>query len=348
MRIVYKEERSDGSQGSVGSIEERFGGLVVLRSDPFALEDTPQGLGEVEVWRVRRKEEDEQPPFLPYWPQFLDLVTAMNRSVVKYDEGIPCPRLEGEPVEELSDLAGGDAFGGQKPVVVVFAVNHAEDVEAGYPLRGDVHILVGKLPSVRDVPFRADVALVGVVEVYAAFDSLLFKFLQLLDLVLVELRRGSSPWAFPYTLISCANADKKRLKVDSLASFPLDCCQVSRALFTPCRSCSMAWRTASSSVKSMMALRPRPGRGSSPLIPSSRYLFSQELTVSSFIPTLSPTLDEDFPSDFNSTAWQRILKQCLVSLRYPLSSSARSASLNAICVAFISDVFNFITKQTAE
>ena len=36
----------------------------------------------------------------------------------------------------------------------------------------------------------------------------------------VEMRRGFSPWAFPYTLISCANADKKRLNV-ALFSYPV-------------------------------------------------------------------------------------------------------------------------------
>ena len=352
MRIVYEEEFADGGQGPVGGVEEGVGGLVVLRADPFALEDAPQGLGEVEVRRVRRKEEKEEPPFLPHWPQLLDGVAAVDRGVVKHDEGVPCPGLEGEPVEEVDDFGGGDALGGREPVVVVFPVNHAEDVEAGHPLRRDVHLLPGQLPAVGDVPFRADVALVGVVEVYAAFSGLSFKFLQLLNLVLVELRRGFSPWAFPYTLISCANADKKRLNVDSLASLPLACCHASRALFTLWRSCSMALRTASSSELSMMGLRPRPGRVSSPFIPSLRYLFIHELTVCSFIPTLSPTLAEDRPSDFNSTARQRILKQCRSPLRYPFSSSARCASPNSIRVAFISDVFvdmfNLITRCTAQ
>ena len=147
MRIVYKEEFADGGQGPVGGVEEGVGGLVVLRADPFALEDAPQGPGEVEVRRVRREEEKEEPPSLPHWPQLLDGVAAVDRGVVEHDEGVPCPGLEGEPVEEPRDLGGGDALGGREPVVVVFPVNHAEDVEAGYPLRGDVHLLPGQLPA---------------------------------------------------------------------------------------------------------------------------------------------------------------------------------------------------------
>src|SRR5690606_41054878 len=49
-------------------------------------------------------------------------------------------------------------------------------------------------------------------------------------------------WAFPYTLISCANADKKRLKVDLLAAFPVAACQAALALPTLCLSCSIAAR----------------------------------------------------------------------------------------------------------
>ncbi|MDR1344992.1 MAG: hypothetical protein LBJ39_06525 [Tannerellaceae bacterium] len=62
----------------------------------------------------------------------------------------------------------------------------------------------------------------------------------------VFVSRGSVfPWAFSYTLISCANADKKRLKVKLLASFPVASCQAALALLTLCLSCSMAVRTAS-------------------------------------------------------------------------------------------------------
>ena len=179
MRIVDKEERSDGSQSSVGGIEEGISGLVVLRSDPLSLEDSPQGLGKVEVRRVWREGEKKESPFLPNGSRILDHVATVDRCVVEHDEGVLGPGSEGEPVKECCDLVGGDAFGGREPVVVALAVNHAEDVEAGYPLRGDADVLAGHLPAVRHVSFRADMALVGIVEVDAAFSGLKFKFLQL-------------------------------------------------------------------------------------------------------------------------------------------------------------------------
>ena len=258
MRVVDKEYCSDGGQGPVGGVEEGISGLVVMRSYPLALEYAPQRFGDIEVRRVGREEEEEQSPFLPDRPQLLYEFAAVYAGVVKHDDGISLPRPEGQLVEEVSQLLGGYAAPRSEAFVSVVPCGHAEYVESGYLLGGDVDILLRELPSVGDVAFRADMALVGIVEVYPSVIRLLFKFLQLLGLVLVELRRGFSPWAFPYTLISCAKADKKRLNVDSLASLPLACCHASRALFTLCLSCSIARRTASSSEQSIIGLRPRP------------------------------------------------------------------------------------------
>ncbi len=335
MRVVDEQRCTDRSQSPVGGVEEGIGGHIVLRTYPLSLEYAPQCLGDVEVWRIGREVEEEKSPALPDRPQLLDELASVDAGVVKHDDGVPFPRPEGHPVEEVCQLLGGYAAFRGEAFVPVVPCGHAEYVEACYLLGRDVDVLSRELPSVRDVALGADVALVGIVEVYPSVFRLLFKFLQLLGLVLVEPRRGFSPWAFPYTLISCANADKKRLNVDSLASLPLACCHASRALPTLCRSCSIARRTASSSELSMMGLRPRPGRVSRPLIPSSLYRLNHLLTVCCSISVLSPTSEADRPSAFKSTAKHLILKQCLLPWRYPLSSSIRWASLSSNRTAFL-------------
>ena len=335
MGMINKERRSDCGQSPVGGVEEGIGGLVVLRTNPFALEYAPQCLGDVEVRRVRREVEEEKPSVLPDRSQLLYEFASVDAGVVKHDDGVPFPRFEGQPVEKVRQLFGGYAAPRGEAFVSVVPCGHSEDVEACYLLGGDVDILSLELPSVGDIALGADMALVGIVEVYPSVISLSFKFLQLLGLVLVELRRGFSPWAFPYTLISCANADKKRLNVDSLASLPLACCHASRALFTLCLSCSIAQRTASSSEQSMIGLRPLPGRVSRPLMPSFSYRFNHFLTVCCSIPVLSPTSEADSPSAFRSKAKHLILKQCLSPMRYPLSSSNRWASFSSNRTAFL-------------
>ena len=335
MRVVDEQRCSDGGQSPVSGVEEGVCGLVVLRAYPLALKDAPQCLRDVEVRRVRREVEEEKPSALPNGPHLLHGLAAVDAGVVKHDDGVPLPGPEGKPVKEIRQPVGGYAAPRSEAFVSVVPCGHAEYVESGYLLGRDVDILTLELPSVRDVALGADMALVGIIKVYLAFFSFLFKFLQFLGLVLVELRRGFSPWAFPYTLISCANADKKRLNVDALASLPLACCHASRALFTLCLSCSIAQRTASSSEQSMIGLRPLPGRVSRPLMPSFSYRFSHFLTVCCSIPVLSPTSEADSPSAFRSKAKHLILKQCLSPMRYPLSSSNRWASLNSNRTAFL-------------
>ena len=335
MRVVDEQRSSDGGQSPVSGVEEGVCGLVVLRAYPLALKDAPQSLRNVEVRRVRREVEEEKPSALPNGPHLLHGLAAVDAGVVKHDDGVPLPGPEGKHVEEVRQPVCGYAAPRREAFVSVVPCGHAEYVESGRFLGRDMDVLSRELPSVGDVALGADMALVGIVEVYQAVFRLLFKFLQLLGLVLVELRRGFSPWAFPYTLISCANADKKRLNVDSLASLPLACCHASRALFTLCLSCSIARRTASSSEQSMIGLRPLPGRVSKPLMPSLSYRLCQFLTVCCSIPVLSPTSEADSPSAFRSKAKHLILKQCLSPMRYPLSSSNRWASLNSNRTAFL-------------
>ena len=127
---------------------------------------------------------------------------------------------------------------------MVSSCNHSKDVQSTSLLGGYKYVFVFELPPIRYISGSAYVALVGIEKFYRAFCIKLFKFLQLLLFVFVELRRGCSPWAFSYSLISCAKADKKRLNVDSLASLPTAFCQASRALLTLCLSFSIALRTA--------------------------------------------------------------------------------------------------------
>jgi hypothetical protein len=120
----------------------------------------------------------------------------------------------------------------------------------------------------------ADVTFIGILKGNAPFTFLSFKFLRLPESVPAELRRGDSPRAFPYTRISCANADKKRLNVNSLASFPVASRQAALALLTLCLFRSMAARTASLSERFITGFRPRPGRVCRPVMPSERKRFT--------------------------------------------------------------------------
>lgn len=314
-------------QRSVDSIEKCVFRNIILRSDPFALQNSPKGFGNVQLGRIWWKIEKEQSTLLPQTAQLFYFSVSVNRCIIKNHECVFL-NFEREPIQKINDFICIDAFSCAESIVSIISIYHSEDVESVRLQRRDIDIFVAKLPSVGNIPFGTDVTFIGKVQIDLTVSFQLFKFLQLLGLVLIKLRRGNSPWAFSYSLISCANADKKRLKVQSLASFPVAFCQSSLALLTLCLSPSIALRTAASSEQSMIGLRPRPGRVCKPVIPYCLKRFTHELTDICDISVCSPISWLERPFDFRSTARQRIRKQWEQPLRKPSSNAKRCVSVN--------------------
>ena len=335
--IIDMQSISNVRQCSVGGIEEHVCTCVILRSYPFPLQNSPKRFCNNQMWGIWWKEEQEKSSVFPYMPEFLDPLVPMHCGIVKHNKGV-LSDTEGEIVKETDNLVCRHPLGSGESLVLVVTGDHTENVESCDPLGRNEHVLSFQMPTVWYISFGTGVAFIGIIECDAALTCLSFKFLQLLDLVFVELRRGYSPWAFPYTLISCANADKKRLKVASLASLPVACSQAALALLTHCLSCSMARRTDASSEQSMIGFRPRPERVFRPLIPSAIYRFTQAFTDTRLMSVCAPALADERPTAFRITARQRIRKQCFSPKRNSLSSSRRCASVNSNTFGFpISD-----------
>lgn len=292
---------TDVRKRPVSSIEEYVSTYIVLQPYPFPLKNSPKRLGNVQMRRVWREKEDEETSLFPNRPEFLNPSVAMDGCIVKRHKGV-LGDAERKIVKETDNPVCRHWLCGGEPFILVVTGYYPEDVEPCDPLGRNEHVLPSQLPPVWHIAFRTGMALIGLVERDEAVFCLMFKFLQLLNLVLVELRRGCSPWAFPYTLISCANADKKRLKVISLASLPVACSHAALALLTHCLSCSMARRTASSSEESIMGFLPRPGRVLRPSMPSAVYRFTDALTDTGLISVCTPAFAAERPSAFKRTA----------------------------------------------
>jgi hypothetical protein len=333
MRVVNEQCISNRSQRSVGCIEKHVSTHIVLRSDPFSFQYSPKCFRNIQLRRIWWQIEKEKPSFFPYRTQLPYLFITMNRRIIKHHKRV-FAYTQRKCIKEIHDLVSVDTFGGGESLIMILSVNHSENVEPCTFLRWNAHILPRQLPAVRYISLGADMALIGIIKCNTTFTFLLFKFLQLFAFVLVKLRRGYSPWAFSYTLISCANADKKRLKVKLLASFPVACCQAILALPTLCLSCSMAKRTAFSSEQSMIGFRPRPPRVCKPVMPSERKRFTHVLTDTKLISVCSPAFAEDRPSDLRRTARQRMRKQWLVPWWKPCSSSNRWSLVISIIFIF--------------
>ena len=324
MRVVNEQSFSHLRQRSVGGVEKRVRTHIVQRSNPFSFQYSPECFCNVQMRGIGRQIEEEKSSFLPDRSHLPHFMIAVYGGIVKYNKGV-LTHTERECIEKTDYLVCGNTFRSGKTLIMVLAVDHSKDIEPCCYLGWNVYFLSGQLPTVGNVSLGTDVALISIIEGNSPFTFLFFKFLQLLVLIIIELRRGNSLWAFSYTLISCANADKKRLNVRSLASFPVASCQEALALLTLCLSCSMAARTASWSVQSIIGFRPRPGRVCRPEMPSDRKRFTHALTDTKLISVCFPTSAEDRPSDLRRTARQRMRKQWLVPLRKPLSSCPRWA-----------------------
>jgi len=331
-------------QCTVGCIKQGICGAIIRRSEPFALEDSPERLGDIQMRTVGREEKEIQTSLLPYGTKFLDEPASVNACIVKDDKRV-LSDTERKPVKEVCDFVGGHILGSRESFISVIAVYHAENIESQTSFGRDINFLTAELPSVWHISLGADVAFISIIKVDETVFSLLYEFLQLLCLIRIELRRGFPLRTFPYTSISRAKADKKALKVLSEASFPEACCHASFAFLTLCLSFSMALRTAASSEQSMIGFRPRPGRVSSPLRPSVSKRFTQELTDIWVISVCSPTCSEVRPVDFRSTARQRIRYAWLLPWRKPSSSCRRCQSVSCITLIFAIAVCIYMFTQ---
>ena len=327
-REVYTQPLSDIRQSSVGGIEKHVSSYIILWSYPLSFKNTPKCFRNIQLWRIWRQEKEKKTSLLPYWAKFFDLLVSMHGSIVKDNKSVHF-QVERKIIKETEDFICRHLFEcGEIHCNGYHGLSHSKDIESFHPLGGDINILPLQLPTVRDISFSTSVALISIIEPNTSFRRLTFKFLQLLDFVFIELRRGYSPWAFSYSLISCANADKKRLNVESLAFLPEACSHAALALLTLCLSCSIARRTVSSSEQSMIGFRPLPERVFNPSIPSDLKRFTQAFTLTWLISVCTPAAAEDSPSAFSNTARQRMRKQCFSPKRNPFSSARRSASVN--------------------
>lgn len=308
MRVFNHQSFSHLGQGSVCSVEKCICTYIIHWSDPFSFQYPPERFSNVQMWRIRWQIEKEKSSFLPYGAQLTYFMIAVYSSIIKHNKRV-LMYTQGEIVQKTNNLICSNTLSSSKSLILVFTIYHPEDIESCYSLGWDAYLFIGQLPAIGYVSFSANMAFISIVEGNTPFTFLFFKFLQLLVFVCIELRRGDTPWTLSYTSISCANEDKKRLNVRSLASFPVDSCQANLALLTLCLSCSIARRTAASSEQSRIGFRPRPGRVSRPVRPSPTNRFTQAFTDTKLISVCSPAFAEDRPSAFRRTARQRMRKQ---------------------------------------
>ena len=332
-KIVNIQSVSYVSQGPVGSIESHVRTCVILWSYPSSFHDFPQSFGNAQMWKVWGLEEEEDLPLFTNRHEFLCPPVQTHCGIVKYDINVLADAKR-KVIRKTYYLVCRHPLNSGESFILVVTGSHTEDIESCNLLGRDGYVL--HLPSTSALPiaFRTCMALVGIVKHNEPLACQIFKFMLLPDLVLIELRRGYFPWVFSYTLISCANADKKHLKVMSIASLPVAYSHATFAL--------LAHRRYSSSEESIIDFQPWPARVFSPFIPSSLYNFTHAFTNTKLISVCASAFADErlqFAEELHGKAYEDNVSRLS---EIPPSESRCYASVN-------SDTFCFpITKNIWE
>lgn len=324
---------TDLAQNLTSSLVENLLAAVVFWTKPLGLEHSPDCLGNVEMGTIRRKIEYIETSLFPLFHLLCHLSLTMDGCIVKDNECLS-GYLSGEFIKIIGKHLPVDGLSRVESEILTCRRHHTEDIETLLLLYRYADILFGELPSVRHISTCAYMALVSEPKVYMSCFPKIYKFLQLEDLELHQLRRGRLPWAFPYTLISCAKTSKKRLKIDSLTCLLQDDSHASFAFLMLCRCLRTASFTAGVSLLLISGFWPRPPFSRRPSRPSFSYRLNQSYTASLPYPTTLQISGIDTLSAFIITALHRIRNRWQDPKRYALSSAALASWLSIIFFVF--------------
>jgi len=316
-------------QTSVDRIKEFVLIQVILRIEPFFLQFSPYCFSNVQMWGIGWKKENVETSFLPKWNTFLNDFCLMYSGIIQNNKGF-LAYLKRKIFHIFQHKLRVYIIFCCFPPASALSVYQTKAVEFVRFLRKDAHILVWKLPAIRDITFAAYMGFITIIQVYPAFSAHLLKFPEFLRLKVIMFCKRLSFGATSYPFISSAKLFKKALKVLSLTLLPLFNSHSALAVRIRCRLDFMASRTLSPSSSPLRtALRPRPGFVYKPDSPSALYRFSQLLTLTLHIPVMIPTSLEVRPSDFSRMLWQRIRKLWLLPSFSPDSNSLRCDKVRA-------------------
>ena len=128
-------------------------------------------------------------PILPYFSHFLNIFASVNFSIVKHNN-CDLPHCKGELVEEIRDAFGCHVFSGAEAMILAAVINHSPDIELCASVRWNGDVFALELPAIWHISFCTSETSFSKIEINEVVTVLLFKLLQLLLLISVELQRG--------------------------------------------------------------------------------------------------------------------------------------------------------------
>lgn len=309
MREINPKSLIHIRQAPVQSVRQLIMAQVVWRVEPFFLEFAPQGFCNIQVWRIGRQEEQIQSSFLPIWYSLLYGLRFVYACIIQNHKRFSL-YVKRKFLHEFQNKRCVDVLLCHLPMALTLSVYQTKTVELIRFFREKTNLFIGKLPTVRDISFTANVSFIAIVKVYFALERQRFKFLQLFYLKFVMFGKRFALGTASYAFIPSASVFKKALKVVSHTFFPLSASHCALAVRIRCLLALMADRIlALSSTCERRGFRPRPDCVCRPAMPSLLYRLTQLLTLMAHMPVMAPTSLEVRCSDFNNMLWQRMRKQ---------------------------------------
>lgn len=320
-------------QDPIGIIQQIIRRYIICRGEPFYFEYAPRDRSE--MWAIKRQREKMQFALLPYWPEFFNHPVAVNLGIAKHNKHV-IVNTKRETIKKACDL-----FRCGKSVMIVIAINHANDIQIYGFWERHTKIPTMELPTIKHLFHDADTVLTCKIEVNKTNFLLLLKFMQFLALMLIKLGRVFPLGTPPYTSIYCAKTNKRLLNMFSLACLPQASYQISLAFFTLSLFFSC---TIFSSKQSMVDLR-LPEQGSKPIIPTFGIFFTQEFTEMCIIAAWEPTSFKANPWNFKNIASSVYGKIGFLPVRKPASNSKRCLSVNCITLIFATTMYRLMQRR---
>ena len=176
MRKIYHLPFPHIRQTSIESIFEFIFAHIIRRVKPFFLQLSPKSFRNIQVRRIRRQKEQIQSSFLPVRHSFLYGFSFMYTGIIQNyksctlyfkREFLEKNQYEFRIYILLCDL----------PKTLTLPVDNPKTIDFVGFVRQKTYILIGKLPTIMNIAFTANVCLVPIVKVYSAFYTHIFKLL---------------------------------------------------------------------------------------------------------------------------------------------------------------------------
>src|SRR5215510_3996334 len=154
MREINFQFPSHICHTSVYCIKEFILFKIIFWIEPFFFQFSPKRFGNIKLWTIGRKKEQEQSSFLPIGYSLLDSLSFMYSRII---QNYKCcfTYFKRKLFQIFQHKSGVNIFRGHLPPALVLSADESQAVNFIGFFGQDTDLFIRKLPSVRNIAFTA-------------------------------------------------------------------------------------------------------------------------------------------------------------------------------------------------